>query len=144
FSLESPAVTFPHPVNPGNAPQDIGIVQYDGNKLPTMLQHNLSVQRELISGTVLTISYVGSHGVHLARFKDPNNAVGQVLSGGAKFFAAGLQRRNSAWTSVFMRTLEANSRYNALQLRLTRRMSKGLNLQGSYTWSHSLDDASGG
>lgn len=145
FSLDtSTGITFPNPVNPGNAPQDIGIVQYDGNKVPTMLQYNLSLQRELLPSTVLTVSYVGSRGVHLARFKDPNNAAGQIQADGRKFFPAGLQRRNTAWTAVFMRTLEANSWYNAFQLRLTRRTAGGLNVQGSYTWSHSVDEASGG
>jgi hypothetical protein len=35
------------------------------------------------------------------------------------------------------------SNYNALQLQVRKRFSKGLQLTGSYTWSHSLDEQSG-
>jgi hypothetical protein len=31
----------------------------------TMLQYNLNIQRELAQGTILTVGYVGSRGVHL-------------------------------------------------------------------------------
>src|SRR6202035_4736048 len=42
--------------------------------------------------------------------------------------------------------LEASSRsnYNALQVVLRRRFSKGLTLFASHIWSHSIDDASNG
>jgi hypothetical protein len=36
----------------------------------------------------------------------------------------------------------AQSYYNALQLNLTHRLSHGVQVQGAYTWSHSLDGAS--
>ena len=35
------------------------------------------------------------------------------------------------------------SNYNALQIGVTKRMSYGLQLTGSYTWSHALDEGSG-
>ena len=38
---------------------------------------------------------------------------------------------------------EGISNYTALQLRVTKRLSYGLQLTGSYTWSHALDDQSG-
>ncbi|HZJ44337.1 MAG TPA: hypothetical protein VFD63_11250, partial [Pyrinomonadaceae bacterium] len=37
---------------------------------------------------------------------------------------------------------DANSNYNALQLRLDKRLSHGLSFQSSYTWSKAIDDAS--
>jgi carboxypeptidase family protein len=40
----------------------------------------------------------------------------------------------------FTRT-NADSRYNALQVKVTKRLSHGLQLGGSYTWSHSIDDS---
>jgi hypothetical protein len=38
---------------------------------------------------------------------------------------------------------EGKSHYNALQFNVTKRVSHGLSLFGSYTWSHSLDEESG-
>ena len=35
------------------------------------------------------------------------------------------------------------SNYNALQLSVTKRLSHGLQINGSYTWSHALDEGSG-
>ncbi len=36
----------------------------------------------------------------------------------------------------------AKSRYNGLQVNVTKRYSSGFQIQGAYTWSHSLDNAS--
>jgi hypothetical protein len=38
---------------------------------------------------------------------------------------------------------EGISNYDALQLQVHKRLSFGLQLTGSYTWSHSLDNQSG-
>ena len=38
---------------------------------------------------------------------------------------------------------EGISNYNALQVQVHKRLSFGLQLTGSYTWSHSLDEQSG-
>jgi hypothetical protein len=38
---------------------------------------------------------------------------------------------------------EGTSNYNALQVQVRKRLSYGLQLTGSYTWSHSLDEQSG-
>ena len=40
-------------------------------------------------------------------------------------------------------TAEGISNYNALQLRATKRLSRGLLFTASYTWSHSLDEGGG-
>jgi hypothetical protein len=39
---------------------------------PYMQQWNLSVQREIMKNTILTVAYVGSHGVHLVGQRDSN------------------------------------------------------------------------
>ena len=40
-------------------------------------------------------------------------------------------------------TAGANSFYNSLQVGLNKRLSRGLQFQSSYTWSHSIDDTQG-
>src|SRR6202022_2023579 len=44
--------------------------------------------------------------------------------------------------SVFW-TAEGISNYHALQLSINQRLTRGLQVTGSYTWSHSLDEGSG-
>src|SRR5205807_10309143 len=46
------------------------------------------------------------------------------------------------FTGFYNLVTDANSRYNAIQLEVVKRYSRGLTLQSSYTWSLSLDTAS--
>lgn len=146
LSGEFPNLQFPNPlagIDPRNQLISIEHVQYDHNKLPYMVQYNLSVQRELFPTTVLSVGYVGSRGLHLGRFNDPNNAIPQILADGRKFFPATATRRNPVWTQVRFKPLSAMSWYNSMQVKFARRSSGGLSFQTAYTWSHSTDDASG-
>jgi outer membrane receptor protein involved in Fe transport len=47
---------------------------------------------------------------------------------------------NNAMVQPFYQSSNANSFYSAMQLKVTHRMSYGLQVQGSYTWAHGLDD----
>jgi hypothetical protein len=47
---------------------------------------------------------------------------------------------NNALVQPFYQVSVANSIYNSLQLKVTHRMSHGLQVQGAYTWSHAIDD----
>ena len=111
-------------------------------RTPYVQNYNLNLQHELHPGTVLQASYVGSQGVKLYRVRDLN----QATAGPA---ATRQQRRpfNTQFPQLsFINYLEtsANSDYNALQLTLKQRLSRGFNLYGTYTWSKSMDDASNG
>jgi len=46
------------------------------------------------------------------------------------------------FSSIFAQDTVANSNYNALQIMVEKRFSHGLQLQGAYTWSKSIDNAS--
>ena len=91
---------------------------------PRTRQWNVSVQQALGSAQSLTVSYSGSAGRDLYRknrYSAPN----------ASFTNSIYVTDNSGW-----------SNYNALQVKLDRRLTRGLQALGSYTWSHSLDNAS--
>jgi hypothetical protein len=47
---------------------------------------------------------------------------------------------NNAMVQPFYQITAFNSIYHALQAKFTHRMSHGLQVQGSYTWSHALDN----
>src|SRR5262249_35009400 len=53
-----------------------------------------------------------------------HNAIGRNLTG-----AAALNESNG------------NANYNALQAKITKRFTHGYQIQGSYTWAHSIDDS---
>ena len=139
------------------------------NTSPYVMQYNLNVQRELGAGTVLTVGYNGSQGVHLFYWIDANppNAFSMLSPANQ---AAALATLNYPGTSglgatgqgapgtlnnPFMGTHvnpnfgaveavepEAHSSYNALQVSVSRQFARTLVGNASYTWSKCIDDAS--
>ncbi|MBI3941023.1 MAG: TonB-dependent receptor [Acidobacteria bacterium] len=106
-----------------------------------MMQYNLSLQREVLPDTVLTMAYVGSRGIHLPRKVNWNIATAEIRDG-RKFFAANLRRRNPNFGQITAVTMDSNSVYNSLQLGLMRRLTQGFRFQANYTFSRSIDTAS--
>lgn len=94
--------------------------------------YNINIQRELDADTVLQIAYVGSRAVHLDRLSAPNFGDG--------FLGV---RPNPSFATINFIDDAASSSYNSLQLKAERRLAKGLGFQVSYTWSKSIDTASG-
>lgn len=93
----------------------------------------LSVQRQLTKNTLVDVAYVGNHGVHLEGFRNAN----QINP------SAGFTRPYGKWPSDITEALnEFFSNYNALQVRYEQRFVGGLTLLNSFTWEHSLDNAS--
>ena len=62
------------------------------NTTPYMIQYNLNIQHEIAAGTVLTVGYVGSHGVHLLTGVEKNPPTPVIDSNGVYHFtnAAGV------------------------------------------------------
>ncbi len=113
---------------------------YGDVKQSYISQYNLTIQHEIVGGTVFSASYQGSKGTKLSRLHDANIAQETVVNG--RYFWPSNVRRNSAFTQVRMYHWDGNSNYNALALGLRKRFSKGFQFQLSYTWSKALDEAS--
>jgi len=138
-----------------------------GNKLPYGMHYNFSIQRELTPNTVLTMAYVGTQGRKLfAQYEanpgDPNLCLSLRGSGVAKgTLQCGPNQENAVFTrpdgsqvygtrgplgydfgSNTYESTNANSSYNSLQVTVERR-AKDFTFLGAYTWSKSMDDASG-
>jgi len=93
----------------------------------------LSVQQQLAKNSLIDIAYVGNHGLKLQGF----------LNGNQKNPANGFTRPFGNWPSDITQALnEFYSNYNALQVRYEQRMVAGLTLLNSFSWEHSLDNAS--
>jgi hypothetical protein len=93
----------------------------------------LSVQRSLFKNSLLDIAYVGNHGVKLQGFQNGNQ----------KNPSLGFARPFANWPSDITEALnEYYSNFNSLQVRYEQRMVEGLTVLNSFTWEHSLDNAS--
>jgi len=110
---------------------------------PYVQQYNVGVQWEALNNTLLDVSYVGSMSHKLTRLVNINQSVlpGNPYSGPYPFGLSGLA---SAPLGTFVQQTSAQSSYNSLQASVTKRYSNGLQFLASYTWSHSIDDFSGG
>lgn len=167
FGISSlPVADFPLPVSPvpANAKLSPGGVQPD-LKPPTLISFSLRVEQELTPNTSLTVGYIGSHGYHEIIGLDANAPAPVICPGppcpatfpanfgaltgtpvpaGTYYTAAACSASVPScnfnllgtWTWFALGT----SSYNALQLDLAHRFSRGLSLRGTYTWSKALDD----
>jgi len=147
--VPSPCTTF--------APQ--GIQQ--NAKTPTVQEWKLTLEQQLDRNTVLRLGYVGSFGYHGFTSIDPNTVPAQICANpsgcasggqgatrgavpqGAEYIPVASGRPNPYLGAGFFWFTEGNTRYNALQIDLSRRLTRGLQLRGNYTFSKNLDINSG-
>lgn len=113
----------------------------------------LSVERQFAKDYVLSVSYVGSHGTHLAYNTDANQITNTALlsptdvagCNGATL-ATPLTGPNAcarpfpAFGGLGGDNYNALSNYNSLQIDLRKRTSYGLSFDVNYAWTHMLDD----
>ncbi len=129
---------------------------------------NFGIQRELPGNNVIDLAYVGSEGHHIYRevdgnppdpalvnqlvsfCSDPSNAFGCTpatvtktnLYIGAELGALPFDAvKSNALLQPFYNRSVGNLIYNSLQAKVTHRVSHGLQVQGSYTFAHGIDDS---
>jgi hypothetical protein len=137
-------------------------------KTPTVQEWNLSVERELGASTVLRAAYVGSFSYHGLLSVDPNSIPAQICAASAGCTAGGVATSGAPATAAnqshvaegaqyipvgtrpnpylgagFFWYTDGNSSYNALETEVAHRLSRGLQIRASYTWSKNLDMNSG-
>jgi hypothetical protein len=99
-------------------------------------QHwNLTIQQRLGSTRSLEIGYVGTKGTHLISARDINQPAPSTASPNL--------RPNPLFDDITAVESRASSTYHALQARFQQRLWCGVTVLSSYTWSKSIDDASG-
>jgi len=121
------------------------------NTTPYAVQWNMNVQHDF-SGNVLTVGYVGSSGVHLVNEDDLNPPIPQTINGVQTFSSVQVvngkptivpfPRINPLAGQLLLNQVRGHSKYEALQVSMNRRLSRGLQSQVSYTWSHCQDNGS--
>lgn len=144
----------------GDVPAQVQIMDYTGMLTPTVFRYDFSVQQRLAAGWLARVAYVGARGNHLFRRYEMNQfPLPEIGPDGGLFFPpkCGAPNQdplprcrvyagpiNPAFGAISMLSTDAQSFYNSLQLSATKSLSRGLSLQGSYTWSKSVDDSSTG
>ena len=63
-------------------------LDYDMGDSPRLQQWNVNVQREVLSGTSVTLAYVGSHGDRLQRQRDTNPVTPRTLPDGTVVYGS--------------------------------------------------------
>jgi len=139
---------------------------YDpNNKLPYTESWSLDLQWQPMNELVMTLGYVGNHSVHqvmVVPFNQPGIATtanpihGETISYGFNVvpsvetlhnYDGGNNNLRSPYLGLSIMSPLYQARgvanYNALQFSLRKRMSRGLQLTGGYTWSHTFDQQSG-
>jgi hypothetical protein len=96
---------------------------------------NLSVEHEVSASTLLSFSYVGSRTVHA----DSGTLLNVPLPGPGAIAA---RRPIPELSQISDIRWNGWASYNALSLSAKRRLTGGLLFDASWTWSHSIDDAS--
>jgi hypothetical protein len=95
-------------------------------QVPYAMIWNAGIEYNLARSTFLEVMYTGTRGVHLDELLGFSSATSGTTN------AAGFTYDTSG----------AFSNFNALQVRLQRRMTRGVMFMARYTYSKSLDDAS--
>jgi outer membrane receptor protein involved in Fe transport len=106
-------------------------------KTPYTQNYNLSMERSIGKDIVATVSYVGNSSRHLPVNPDPNAPLALENPGNWAQYA----RPFPAFGPDGYTAYAGMSNYNSLQTKIEKRISHGLSLFATYTWSHALDDA---
>lgn len=93
-------------------------------RTPRTYEWNTAVEQSFGRYQMVSVTYIGALGRKLLR-------VDTLLAPDPSFLGTVRVTRNTA-----------TSDYHALQMQYQRRLSRGLQVQGAYTWSHSLDISS--
>jgi len=161
LSTGPPAYTFPAiPANGQYAlPNGIGVPTRPLEvRLPTLDAWNLAIQQEITKTMALQVAYVGSHGIHnmfdSSNQFDPNQPT--VVGFGTYSFNDRQPYYNGiaqtlgvtygapyGWTQgLRYNANQATSNYNALQVKLEKRFSNGVQFLSHYTWSRAMSHES--
>ena len=140
------SVQYPTLANLSNSQYNYDNVTYFPAKRPVSYYQEflLSVQHEMPFQTLVDASYVHTKGTHLGFYRDINAVP-----------IAGMTQYTTCYNSYVTPTAyplfcsigaalyDGYSNYNALQLRVQKRTSYGLNFAFNYAWSKSMDSGTG-
>jgi hypothetical protein len=134
--LNSSFGAVPIGTNPTNA---IDFFQPTGRREGYMEQYNFNIQRALGKDMVIEVGYLGNEGHHLA--SSANITLNQVVPSLMGPGNAQIRRPFPQFSNVVIDAPDVgNSNYNAMNVKVQKRYSRGLHFEGNYTFSRFIDD----
>lgn len=116
------ATASPTIVEPPTPPYGVVYTNPPHFQLPYTIEWNVSLEQALGPSQSFTLSYVGANGRKLMELASID-----------------VSHYNPQFTTLYLFRNGLTSNYNALQAKFQRQVAHGLQVLGSYTWSHSLD-----
>ena len=116
---------------------------------PTVESWSLKVEQQLSPNASISVGYTGSHGYHEMLSLDANLPAATICPAspcpaaypnGAFYYPSGAALANNAVWNTTHWFSEGISSYNGLEVDVNRRLSRGLQFRGAYTFSKTLDD----
>jgi Carboxypeptidase regulatory-like domain/TonB-dependent Receptor Plug Domain len=112
-----------------------------------VMQWNFNIQRELTPSLTAQVGYVASRGVHQAfRSDDANMVLPPTLTSAGYVWPNPIGSGtvlNPAQGAIRFLGWGGNSAFDSFQAGIVKRMSHGVQIQGSFTWGKSIDNNSG-
>jgi outer membrane receptor protein involved in Fe transport len=108
---------------------------------------NLNIQRQITPSLSAMVGFVGSRTVHQPFTADDENMVLPTLTSAGWLWPYPVgtgTKLNPNVGEIRMTQWDGDAFYDGLQVQLTKQMSHGVQLQGSYTWSKCIDTGSAG
>jgi hypothetical protein len=100
---------------------------------------NFSIERQLPGKMMISAAYVGTHGLHLYRDLQLNQALPGPGTTGPRLPYYSIAPNIP---TVDQRNGDGTSHYNSLQVKAQKRFGSGLSFLASYTWSKTMDNTS--
>jgi hypothetical protein len=108
------------------------------------INSSIQMTRQLSRNDALTVGYANTGGRNLEYLRNMNliNPISFLADGRPVYGPNGpTTRANPLYNNIAIQDIGDNSSYNALIVNYQHRFTQGLLVNGSYTWSHSIDDA---
>jgi hypothetical protein len=106
---------------------------------PRYQEWNLEFQQDVGFNTVVSLNYVGNHGIF-----EPVQNNGVNAFGAGTFAGLPVAAPDTRFSTVNQIQSIAVSNYNGLVTSLRHNFNRGFQFQVNYTWSHALDEISNG
>ena len=141
--------TYPNVVSTGTLGTLQAVQFAPHTRNPMVHEFDVDFERQIATNTMVSLSYLGSLGGNLPRFVDVNLAAptqtttytfkGGPFDGQKLTVPLFTQRLNPSFGAITNVEDNVSSKYNAVVAALNRRFYRGLQVQTSFTYSHSYD-----